>query len=242
MNNTAKNSRLYSKLWKRKSKKIKSCKFWITWEKFKSLIPSKNPMLLDIGCGIRPRIPVKGSYFLDLSQSALETLAQKGGICHCGDAQNLPYKSKSFDLINASEILEHIKNDTKVLKEINRVLKPEAHFSLSVPLNMKYWTKFDAKVNHIRRYDPKNLYNKITEAGFRIKSYYLNNPSKSPVLKNFASWFLSKRPNLSVFLEENIGLPISERIQKLKNRKWCTENFVSRLQNASGVIAICQKI
>lgn len=242
MDKTDKNTKLYSKLWYKNNNKIKSCKFWVTWDKFKNLIPEKNPKLLDIGCGIRPRIPVKGSYFLDLSKSALKLLKNNGGICYCGSATKLPYKSRFFDLVNASELLEHIEKDDLVIREVKRVLKPRAYFSFSVPLHMKYWTNFDNKVNHVRRYEPGELYKKITNGGFRIKCYYINNPIKSPLFKNFASWLLSTAPNLAVFLEENITLPITERIQKKRKRKWHTNNFVSRLKDASGVIVVCQKV
>jgi len=234
------NKKFYTNLWH--IKKIKNCKFWNTWKKFEQIIPKENSKLLDIGCGIRPRIPIKGSYFLDISQTALKALEAQGGICHCGDAGEMPYYSNFFDFINASEVLEHIEEDQKVLREVYRVLKPKAHFSFSVPLNMKYWTKFDKKVNHVRRYNPSELYNKIIEHGYEIKSFYMNNPSTSKIYKNIATLFLSYMPKLALYLEEHISLPITEYMVKQKKTKWHTDNFVDKLENASGVIVLCKKI
>ncbi|MDD3648418.1 MAG: class I SAM-dependent methyltransferase [Candidatus Dojkabacteria bacterium] len=233
------NEKLYNELWK--IKKVRSHTFWITWDKFKDLIPVKNPKLLDIGCGIRPRIPIKGSYFLDLSKPALKTLAYYGGICRHGDATDLPYDDNFFDLVNAAEVFEHIENDHKAAQEVFRVLKPGGIFCISVPMSMKYWTKFDTKVNHVRRYEANELYDLIIREGFVIKWYLINNPAKSPLYKNFASKFLSTFPDISVKIEEKALLPFTKLIEKIRKPQWQTENFVFNLEDASGVIVICQK-
>jgi len=240
MLNTLKNKKLYSRLWR--TNKLKSHTFWASWKKYKELIPKKNPKLLDIGCGIRPRVPVKGSYFLDLSKSALKIIEEHGGICTCGDVTSLPYEDQFFDLVNASELLEHIDEDERAISEIARVLKEEGYFSFSVPLQMKYWTRFDEKVNHVRRYEGEELYDKVKGNGFEVKSFFINNPSKSPLYKNFAALILSIFPHLGLFVEEHITLPISERIQHTRKQEWHEDGFVERLKDASGVIVICQKV
>lgn len=237
--NTLKNRKLYDNLWR--TNKLKSHAFWASWSKYKKLIPKKDPKLLDIGCGIRPRVPVKGSYFLDLSKSALEILEAHGGICTCGDATSLPYESDFFDLVNASELLEHIQEDEQAISEVARVLKKRGYFTLSVPLQMKYWTRFDEKVNHARRYEPKELYDKVGKGGFSVKSFYINNPSKSPLFKNFAALVLSTMPHLGLFVEEHITLPIAERVQRARKQIWHKDGFLEKLKDASGVIVICQK-
>jgi SAM-dependent methyltransferase len=239
MRSTLKNKKLYSRLWR--TNKPKSHTFWASWNKYKELIPKKDPKLLDIGCGIRPRIPIKGSYFLDLSNSALEILEANGGICNCGDATSLPYGDQFFDLVNASELLEHIDEDEKAISEVARVLKKRGHFTLSVPLQMRYWTHFDKKVNHVRRYEPKELYDKIKNGGFNVRSFYINNPSKSPLFKNLAAFILSAFPHLGLFVEEHITLPIAEGVQRARKRMWHKDGFLEKLEDASGVIVICQK-
>jgi ubiquinone/menaquinone biosynthesis C-methylase UbiE len=240
MNGVEKNKKLYTKIWK--TKKLKSHKFWVTWDKFKELIPKSNPKLLDIGCGVRPRLPVKNSYFLDLSESALKVLEEYGGICHCGDAAALPYKSNFFDFVNASELLEHIEKDEKVFSEVNRVLKPKAYFSFSVPLHMRHWTKFDDLVQHVRRYEADELQRKMNDSGFKMKCFYLNGPTTSRFYKNVCALMLSTFPNLSFFIEEHILMPITEKLQRSSRRKWHTESFKSKLDNTGGVIVICQKV
>jgi predicted SAM-dependent methyltransferase len=50
------------------------------------------------------------------------------------DLLNLPFKDQSYDVIFASHVLEHIKNDEKALSEIRRVLKPGGIAILPVPI------------------------------------------------------------------------------------------------------------
>ena len=52
----------------------------------------------------------------------------------CG-AQRMSFKDKTFDKIFSICVLEHIPNDTMVLKESFRILKPNRVMVLSVPRN-----------------------------------------------------------------------------------------------------------
>lgn len=47
---------------------------------------------------------------------------------------NLPFDDNSYDLIYASHVLEHIKDDEKAIQEIYRVLRPGGVAFLPVPL------------------------------------------------------------------------------------------------------------
>jgi SAM-dependent methyltransferase len=72
---------------------------------------------------------------LDPSAKAVEKLASLGVDARCGYAQDMPFDSDSFDVVVASEVLEHIEPDTRkqVLREISRVLAPGGWFVGSVP-------------------------------------------------------------------------------------------------------------
>lgn len=50
-----------------------------------------------------------------------------------GDAVFLPIKDKSFDIVVATEILEHLHDEGKCLREIKRVLMPDGTLIVSVP-------------------------------------------------------------------------------------------------------------
>lgn len=50
-----------------------------------------------------------------------------------GDAGNLPFKNNSFDLIFSNCVLEHIKDDERVLAEISRCLQPGGWLIMTFP-------------------------------------------------------------------------------------------------------------
>lgn len=72
---------------------------------------------------------------LDPSANALAALADLDVDTRCGYAQDMPFDARSFDVVVASEVLEHIEPATRarVLVEIARVLAPGGWFVGSVP-------------------------------------------------------------------------------------------------------------
>lgn len=51
----------------------------------------------------------------------------------CGSGVELPFKDKSVEIITFFEVLEHVDNEQRFIKEIHRVLKPDGVIMLSVP-------------------------------------------------------------------------------------------------------------
>ena len=51
----------------------------------------------------------------------------------CCDAVSLPFSNGAFKSVIASEVLEHIQNDSRALAEMTRVLAPGGLLALSVP-------------------------------------------------------------------------------------------------------------
>lgn len=56
------------------------------------------------------------------------------GVDHAVDLRSLPFAAESFDVVFASHVLEHIKEDYLALENIQRVLKPGGFAILPVPL------------------------------------------------------------------------------------------------------------
>lgn len=102
----------------------------------------KNYKVLDLGCGegfllsIMPK--AKEKIGLDISNEAIkkakEILKNKPKIkCLKGDAHNTKFKSKYFDVITCSEMLEHVPYPKKVISEMHRILKDDGKVVISVP-------------------------------------------------------------------------------------------------------------
>ena len=101
------------------------------------ILPCK---LLDAGCGkgyIGESVSkyCNSYYGLDLSFSAIK-LAQKRlphGSFLTGSLKNLPYKTNYFDCVICSEVIEHIPEYKKAIKEISRVTKKGKYILITLP-------------------------------------------------------------------------------------------------------------
>ena len=52
----------------------------------------------------------------------------------------LPLKDNQFDIVLALDFLEHVDNDEKILKEINRILKKNGKVIISTPISGKFFS------------------------------------------------------------------------------------------------------
>lgn len=99
----------------------------------------QNKKILDIGCFTgylmeKLRENNNEVYGVDISQKAVGTAKKKGLNCFQGDIdKGLKFKDKSFDAIVMGEIIEHIFDTDKVIKEIRRMLKDKGHLIITTP-------------------------------------------------------------------------------------------------------------
>ena len=79
------------------------------------------------------------------------------------------------DTVVCLNVLEHIEDDRAVLKNLNRVLEPNARLVFLVPFNPKLTSEFDRQIGHFRRYQTGELNAKMEEAGFAVeRQFYFN--------------------------------------------------------------------
>lgn len=102
------------------------------------LIPSGNQRILDIGCGDGVLLSLIGHgrlYGVDLDQSSLDYAATKVKAKFLKvPAELLPFKSGFFDVVIATEIIEHLDQPEKLLAEAKRVLKRSGRLILTTPV------------------------------------------------------------------------------------------------------------
>jgi len=82
---------------------------------------------------------------------------------------NMPFADERYDVVGLFDVIEHIVDDDRVLKEIHRICKPGGRIILTVPANKRLWSYFDVISYHKRRYSKKELYQKIVSAGFVVE-------------------------------------------------------------------------
>ena len=113
---------------------------------------------------------------LDSSQIAIDYVTQKGlGTVARGDICAMPYADASFDLVLATDVIEHVEDDMGALREIHRVLRPGGVVIVTVPAFASLWGLQDRVAHHKRRYLMAGLCARIAGAELVVqRRYYFN--------------------------------------------------------------------
>jgi SAM-dependent methyltransferase len=104
-------------------------------------------------------------------EAAGEAPAPGAAVAVRGDAHRLPFPDGAFDLVIASEILEHIPDDAAAIAEAVRVLRPGGRFAVTVPRwwpERVCWALSDAyhevEGGHVRIYRKRQLLDRLRAA------------------------------------------------------------------------------
>lgn len=81
-------------------------------------------------------------------------------------------EENKYDLIIGLELIEHLPDDLRALKKINELLKNKGLIIISVPAHKKKWSILDVWAGHYRRYEKRNLIEKLEKQNFKIKKLY----------------------------------------------------------------------
>jgi 2-polyprenyl-3-methyl-5-hydroxy-6-metoxy-1,4-benzoquinol methylase len=168
----------------------------------------KRSSILDIGCSSgllltdlnNSNFNSSNLYGIDISKDAINESQNRGHKnTFVMDAQNI-ILDKKFDYIIASDCLEHLRDDSKALKNWRNLLKDEGTLIVFVPAFMFLWSYHDEINMHYRRYTEKMLTNKVKKTGFNvIKSGYWNFTLFLPVvLYRYISKAFAKRTKTDI--------------------------------------------
>jgi SAM-dependent methyltransferase len=144
---------------------------------------------LEVGAGLRPRLPLADTVFVDRSRPAVATLAGRGYRAFVADLSRLPFPDRRFALVAAFDVIEHVEDDASVFRELARVLAPDGVLVCSVPLHPSGWTEFDAMVGHWRRYEPPEFTARLAAHGLHVvESAIFGMQPKKGRLLDFGTW------------------------------------------------------
>jgi SAM-dependent methyltransferase len=105
----------------------------------------------------------------DVSPAAVELLRHTGsGRAVEADLTSLPFELESFDAAVLGEVLEHVEEDRRALREVHRVLRPNGVLALSVPADPRLFGPSDVWAGHVRRYTRPELLDTCSAAGFTV--------------------------------------------------------------------------
>ncbi len=185
-----------------------------TWPLVEALART-SPDRLEVAPGLRPRLPIAGTRFVDLSEPAVRQLRENGADASVAQITALPFDDASFDLVCACDIVEHVDDDLRALSELVRVARPGATLLISVPLHPSRWTSFDDFVGHRRRYEPARLVELLDAHGLAIRqsAVYGMQPESSRLL-DFGIWGMTHHPKFASWLYNKVLMPIGLRTQK----------------------------
>ncbi len=109
----------------------------------------KNKKILDLGCGpgILSKILAKRGAkvtAIDLSPEMVAIAKKYAKVnVQLADAEKLPFKSETFDIVCSSLLIEHLENIRMFFKKINKILKPSGIFIISTAHPFRNIEKFN---------------------------------------------------------------------------------------------------
>lgn len=136
---------------------------------------NNNAKMLDLGCGtgvLQEEFEEKfdvPAYGIDTSKKAIAYCKKRGlRKVKLSGGESIPFRKEFFDVVTAIDVLEHIDDDIKALREIKRVLKKKGLAILLVPAHPYLWSTRDISLHHKRRYKVRELENKCKREGFKL--------------------------------------------------------------------------
>ena len=129
----------------------------------------------------------------EIDPEMVVTLKSRGFDCY----ENFEEIKKSYDVIFTSNVLEHIENDLEVLEKLFSLTNQGGHLIIYVPAFQLLYSNLDATLGHYRRYQKRELLQKVRSAGYVISQC---NYSDSV---GFFAWLSTK---MSGSAEENANI------------------------------------
>jgi len=135
--------------------------------------------LLDVGCGdgfLLSKIQGSEKYGIDISERRVKQASRFAKEVKQASIYHIPYPDKFFDVTISTEVLEHIPNIEKGIREISRVLKKDGVLLATVPykspLNFLVCPRCGMKVSvdgHLHMFDEVYLRSLLERCGFKLK-------------------------------------------------------------------------
>ena len=131
--------------------------------------------ILDVGCGtgyfIESAVERYEAWGVDPSSTAVAMCHERGlGNVVEGSAYDLSaVEARRFDGVFFLDVLEHLDDDARALREAVRVLRPGGVIIATVPAFMWLWSGHDVVNHHRRRYRLRQIEKLFLDAGLAIE-------------------------------------------------------------------------
>ena len=187
------------------------------------LLPKgKNLRYLDCGCEdgrlTLERANVIGTnkvYGIEIMDSEIKKARQRGVIVENADLNDkIPFGNNEFDVITATQVIEHLYNIDNFVSEIRRLLKPEGIFIVSTE-NLAAWHNIFALVLGMQPSTGPFISNKFTIGFYPLNKEHVKDQKIAPHLADMNGHTrvmtynsckeLYKRYNFKLLVEKTLG-------------------------------------
>jgi len=87
----------------------------------------------------------------------------------CGSLLALPFRSGSFEVVTAFDVIEHCDPEERAVEELSRVLAPGGRLLVSVPAYQWAWSDHDVDNGHHRRYTRRRAVAALERQGLTVQ-------------------------------------------------------------------------
>ncbi len=143
--------------------------------------------VLELGCGggqylraLQRRRPDLRLYAVDKDPAAIQTVSRIAGLeCRLADVADLPYPDGHFSAVLGFDILEHVEDPDRVLRECARVLATGGRLHLYVPCEGNPGTVYVRRGHavkakwggHCQQFTTPDLLTRLGRAGFTVLAF-----------------------------------------------------------------------
>jgi SAM-dependent methyltransferase len=177
--------------------------------------------VLDVGAGtgaLTERFaPGRDIVAVELADWCLDALrrrfeGQPNVTVRYGDARALT-DVQPFDSVVMINVLEHLRDDVEVLRDLRSLLRPGGRLVIYVPAFNGLYGRFDAEVGHYRRYAKWRMREVFEQAGLRPVTMRYANALAIPGWVWMARRELAKTPTASLTAWDRFGVPVTRAIE-----------------------------
>ncbi|MFA6981752.1 MAG: class I SAM-dependent methyltransferase [Patescibacteria group bacterium] len=139
------------------------------------LVDFEDKRVLDIGCGLGTLLKlipssVKNKSGIESNAFAVESCKKDGlNVIEHNDLEKLPFRQESFDVVIMNEVIEHLRNPEKVVKEVQRIIRSGGVLVLTTPNKTLLVRNTDP--THCSEMNFSELENLIRNGGFKITAH-----------------------------------------------------------------------
>jgi 2-polyprenyl-3-methyl-5-hydroxy-6-metoxy-1,4-benzoquinol methylase len=132
----------------------------------------RKRLILEIGCGTGYQLEALKKWGtiqgVDINKKSINIAKKSGLDVKLCNAETDNIGINKFDVICLFDVLEHIENDTIVIKKIYGSLKNNSLLFLTVPAYNYLYSDHDIAMKHYRRYNKKKLIETLKKFDFEV--------------------------------------------------------------------------